>query len=102
MIHQSVCQRIFEDGVRLRSFESGPRDIAEARTVAGAVLVEQFCGVFEKSGEALGLAAGGCDGKWKLKRRRWTEANLRSGRKGDSEKVKIAARLRRETIMTLK
>jgi hypothetical protein len=37
-----------------------------------------------------------------LKRRRWTEATLRTRRKGDREKVKIAARLRHETIMTLK
>jgi hypothetical protein len=37
-----------------------------------------------------------------LKRRRWTQAHLRSRRKGDPEKVKIAARLRQETIMTLK
>ena len=37
-----------------------------------------------------------------LKRRRWTEATLSSRRKGDSQKVKMAARLRRETIMTLK
>jgi REP element-mobilizing transposase RayT len=37
-----------------------------------------------------------------LKRRRWTEETLSSRRKGDSEKVKMAARLRRETIMTLK
>jgi hypothetical protein len=37
-----------------------------------------------------------------LKRRRWAEATLTSRRKGDSEKVKIAARLRRETVMTLK
>jgi putative transposase len=37
-----------------------------------------------------------------LRKRGWTEANLKSRRKGDSEKVKIAARLRRETIMTLK
>jgi hypothetical protein len=37
-----------------------------------------------------------------LKQRRWTEATLRLRRKGDSEKVKIAARLRQETIMTLK
>ena len=37
-----------------------------------------------------------------LKRRRWTEATLTSRRKGDSEKVKIAVRLRRETVMTLK
>lgn len=37
-----------------------------------------------------------------LKRRRWTEVTLISRRKGDSEKVKIAVRLRRETIMTLK
>ena len=37
-----------------------------------------------------------------LKKRRWTEATLKSRRKGDSEKVKIATRLRRDTIMTLK
>jgi REP element-mobilizing transposase RayT len=37
-----------------------------------------------------------------LKKRQWTHHTLRSRRKGDSEKVKIASRLRRETIMTLK
>lgn len=37
-----------------------------------------------------------------LKRRRWTEATLTSRAKGHFEKVKVAARLRRETIMTLK
>jgi putative transposase len=37
-----------------------------------------------------------------LKRRRWTEATLSSRRKGDSVKVQMADRLRRETIMTLK
>jgi hypothetical protein len=37
-----------------------------------------------------------------LKRRRWQEANLTRRRKGDPEKVKIALRLRRESIMTLK
>jgi putative transposase len=37
-----------------------------------------------------------------LKRRRWTEASLARRRKGDPEKVRVAARLRRETIMTLK
>ena len=37
-----------------------------------------------------------------LKRRKWQEANLTQKRKGDPEKVKIALRLRRESIMTLK
>jgi putative transposase len=37
-----------------------------------------------------------------LKRHRWTESTLTLRRKGDPEKVKMAARLRRETIMTLK
>ena len=37
-----------------------------------------------------------------LKRRRWREATLKKRRKGDVEKVRIAMRLRRETIMTLK
>jgi REP element-mobilizing transposase RayT len=37
-----------------------------------------------------------------LKRRRWTESDLRERRKGDAEKVKLALRLRRESIMTLK
>ena len=37
-----------------------------------------------------------------LGKRRWTESSLRSRRKGDPEKVKMAARLRRETGMTLK
>lgn len=37
-----------------------------------------------------------------LKQRRWTEGSLKSRRKGDAEKVKIATRLRRDTIMTLK
>jgi hypothetical protein len=34
--------------------------------------------------------------------RKWEEANLVKRRKGDPEKVKIALRLRRESIMTLK
>jgi hypothetical protein len=37
-----------------------------------------------------------------LKRRKWEEANLMKRRKGDPEKVKMALRLRRESIMTLK
>jgi hypothetical protein len=37
-----------------------------------------------------------------LKCRRWEEASLVKRRKGDPEKVKIALRLRRESIMTLK
>jgi REP element-mobilizing transposase RayT len=37
-----------------------------------------------------------------LKRRRWTESSLQGRRKSDPEKVKIALRLRRESIMTLK
>ena len=37
-----------------------------------------------------------------LKRRRWTETSLAGRRKSDPEKVKIALRLRRESIMTLK
>jgi putative transposase len=37
-----------------------------------------------------------------LSRRRWTEKSLRERRKGDPEKVKMALRLRRESIMTLK
>jgi hypothetical protein len=37
-----------------------------------------------------------------LRKRRWTKASLSARRKGDAQKVKIAARLRRETIMTLK
>ena len=37
-----------------------------------------------------------------LRRRRWTESDLVGRRKGDAEKIKIALRIRRETIMTLK
>jgi hypothetical protein len=37
-----------------------------------------------------------------LNRRRWTESRLRKRRKEDPEKVKMALRLRRESIMTLK
>jgi hypothetical protein len=37
-----------------------------------------------------------------LKRRKWEEADLVKRRKGDPEKVKMALRLRRESIMTLK
>ncbi len=37
-----------------------------------------------------------------LQRRHWTEDRLKNRRKGDPEKVKIALRLRRESIMTLK
>ena len=37
-----------------------------------------------------------------LKHRKWAEADLVKQRKGDPEKVKIALRLRRESIMTLK
>ena len=37
-----------------------------------------------------------------LKHRKWEEANLVKRRKGDPEKVKMALRLRRENIMTLK
>jgi len=37
-----------------------------------------------------------------LKRRKWKEADLKKRRKGDPGKVKLAMRLRRESIMTLK
>ena len=37
-----------------------------------------------------------------LKRLQWTEADLRRCRKSDPEKLRIAARLRRETILSLK
>jgi len=37
-----------------------------------------------------------------LKRRRWKEEDLKARRKGDKTKVAIAARLRKETTMTLK
>lgn len=37
-----------------------------------------------------------------LKQRKWTEADLAKRRKGDPDKVKMASRLRRESIMTLK
>jgi hypothetical protein len=37
-----------------------------------------------------------------LSRRRWAEDELKGRRKGDREKVKMAARLRHETTMTLK
>jgi hypothetical protein len=33
--------------------------------------------------------------------RRWTEATLEEPRKGDAEKVKRAARLRKETLVTV-
>jgi hypothetical protein len=36
-----------------------------------------------------------------LRRRRWTEDTLKERKKGDKEKVKIAVRLRRETVMTV-
>ena len=37
-----------------------------------------------------------------LKARRWTEEILKTRRKSDPQKVEIAARLRRDTVMTLK
>ena len=37
-----------------------------------------------------------------LRRRHWNAKDLERRRKGDAEKVRVAARLRRETIMTLK
>jgi putative transposase len=37
-----------------------------------------------------------------LRRRRWRETDLEGRRKGDAQKVQMAARLRRESIMTLK
>ena len=37
-----------------------------------------------------------------LRRRGWTEAELEARRKGDSEKVEMAWRVRQETTMTLK
>ena len=36
-----------------------------------------------------------------LRRRRWSEADLKRRRKTDGKKVRIAARLRRETVQTL-
>jgi hypothetical protein len=41
-------------------------------------------------------------GEGEMNLRRWTESNLAGRRKSDPEKVKIALRLRRESIMTLK
>jgi len=37
-----------------------------------------------------------------LKRRKWNEEELKARRKGDKNKVAIAARLRKQTTMTLK
>ena|SRR5436190_2082373 len=37
-----------------------------------------------------------------LKRRKWTDAELAKRAKGDRSKVKIAARLREETVVTVK
>ena len=37
-----------------------------------------------------------------MKRRRWTESSLAGRRKSDPEKVMMALRLRRESIMTNK
>jgi hypothetical protein len=36
-----------------------------------------------------------------LQRRRWTETTLEARRKGDAEKLKIAVRLRHETLMSV-
>ena len=36
-----------------------------------------------------------------LRRRRWSEADLKQRRKTDARKVQIAARLRRETVQTM-
>jgi D-lyxose ketol-isomerase len=36
-----------------------------------------------------------------LRRRRWTETTLGDRKKGDPEKLKIAVRLRNETLMTV-
>ena len=36
-----------------------------------------------------------------MKRRKWTEADLKQRAKGDAGKVKIARRLRAETVMTV-
>ena len=36
-----------------------------------------------------------------MRRRKWTEATLEEWRKGDAEKVKIAVRLREETLVTV-
>jgi hypothetical protein len=36
-----------------------------------------------------------------LRRRWWTESTLKERKKGDEEKVKIAQRLRKETVMTV-
>ena len=39
--------------------------------------------------------------KEKLRRRGWTESTLVERRKGEAEKVKLALRLRRETLVTV-
>jgi hypothetical protein len=39
--------------------------------------------------------------KEELRRRRWTEATLGERKKGEFEKVKIAVRLRQETLVTV-
>ena len=36
-----------------------------------------------------------------MRRRKWTEATLGERNKGDREKVKMAARLRKETLVTV-
>ena len=36
-----------------------------------------------------------------LRRRRWTEATLGERKKGDREKLKMAVRLRKETLVTV-
>src|SRR5580765_4611313 len=50
---------IFEDGLRLRAFESGAGETVNAGAAVGGVSLEQLAGVFEAAGQTLAVAASG-------------------------------------------
>ena len=50
---------LFQDGLRLRAFESGAGEVVEARAGVAGICLEQLAGVFEESGKALAVVAGG-------------------------------------------
>ena len=62
--------------------------------------MEQLSGIFDAKRETDEQQAHQLMVK-ELRKRRWTEADLGKRRKTDAIKVKMAARLRAETVMTL-
>jgi putative transposase len=75
-------QRLKQELLAQMQGRMGPEHYGEARQESQEELAERVVGE-------------------ELRRRRWTESTLKERKKGDEEKVQIALRLRKETVMTV-